>query len=421
MPVYLPGTKVPKNDPNAVVFTPEQQALRDGSAAMRKIGNQPSVQQPATPTTVPQYQPPGPGTFPGPGENPNDWPAPTTGNGSASTQGTPGPWQAQPSGQQQQQPAPPSVALPGWNQEKWDNPDHQTPKYVWGRIAAAHGDLRDPANREAAVNALLAQFPGATFNGKDKVQIPGFSMPIDIFGNATGGDFTPQWLDLAVEQAAGAGGAAGGAAGAAGASGAAGGAGGAGGGWSSWTSSTTGAPNPNAALYQQRIMELLNTDQTVTPESLAETPEAQAAALTRQRAEERQRGQLMERASVDGYSGGAVEGELAGIRQGLAEHEIGLMADLAGQKMLQNREKLIQGIQFAQADNQFDKAQELSRQLAELDAAIQRQSISAGQSEGAAERALRRELGLLGIGYNYDALGAGLNQQATLALLDGFQ
>jgi hypothetical protein len=82
----------------------------------------------------------------------------------------------------------------GWDATKWQNGDHQTPKYVAGRIMAEAGDLRDPANRAKVLANLQAAYPGTTdVNGKDKVNIPGVGV-VDIFGNATGGEFRPQWL-----------------------------------------------------------------------------------------------------------------------------------------------------------------------------------------------------------------------------------
>ncbi len=343
------------------------------------------------------------------------------------------------------------TAYAGWDQAKWDDPNHQTLKYQVGRLMSAYGDMANEANRNAFIQALQKQFPGAEFNGKDKIRIPGtgegYGNWIDVFGAAGAGEYRPQWLDTSYEPGganyqAPAGGTTGGflpptspAA-------------------SSWTdpnqspgegwvrtasgawvpsnhpqaagilassSTTTQGPNPNRKAYQDRIAELLETPLTVDAASLAETPEAQAAQMARQRSEERMRGQLMERAAVDGYTGGAVDAEMAGIRQGLAENEIGLMAELATSKMMENRERVLAAIQLAQSDNNFEQEQALRRELAALDAAIQRESISAGLTDNAADRGLRRELGLLGIGYNYDALQAQMNQAAMQAMLDGYR
>jgi hypothetical protein len=67
---------------------------------------------------------------------------------------------------------------------------------------AEAGDLRDPANRAKVLANLQAAYPGTTdVNGKDKVHIPGVGV-VDIFGNATGGEFRPQWLPEEVGGAA---------------------------------------------------------------------------------------------------------------------------------------------------------------------------------------------------------------------------
>lgn len=326
-------------------------------------------------------------------------------------------------------PSPSTAAPAGWDQTKWDNPEHTTPKYVVGRLGTAFGDLRDEGNRNAFIAAVQQAYPGTTFNGKDTLTIPGAAedgsdLHIDVFRGASVGEYGLQWIDKDIEareRAAQQAAAGGWLPPAPAAVPGAGGGGGGGFSTSSGSLSTSLAPNPNRAAYQARIAELLQTPLTVSADDLALTPEAQAAQLTRQRAEERMRGQLAERAEFEGYSGGAVDAELQGIRGDLAENEIRFMADLAMQKMAENREQLMAGISFAQADNNVELEAQLRRELANLDAAIQRESIAAGLQTSAADNALRRELGLLGIGYNYDALQAQMNQSATEAMLRGFR
>lgn len=63
----------------------------------------------------------------------------------------------------------------GFDQTKWANADHQTPKYVLGRITnsyAQNGKI-DMAGMEKAFADIQKAYPGATWNGKDKVTIPG--------------------------------------------------------------------------------------------------------------------------------------------------------------------------------------------------------------------------------------------------------
>lgn len=178
-----------------------------------------------------------------------------------------------------------------------------------------------------------------------------------------------------------------------------------------------GLSNPNNALYQQMIAQLLNTPQTVDAESLQNTPEAQAQRLASQRAEERGRAQIAERLAAQGVptSSGAMDTDIAALRQQRAEGDTNFIGQLAVTKMQQNRESLVQGIQFAMQDGQFDKAQALQLQLADLDAALKREGMALTASEGNANRDISR----LQLGYNYDALQAQLNQQALLAALQG--
>lgn len=85
-------------------------------------------------------------------------------------------------------------AFSGWDQAKWADPNHQTPKYVVGRIMASHPN--SPEGRAAMIADIQKAYPGSQFNGKDKMTIPGLGT-IDIFGAAGAGEFRPQWIDEA--------------------------------------------------------------------------------------------------------------------------------------------------------------------------------------------------------------------------------
>jgi hypothetical protein len=80
--------------------------------------------------------------------------------------------------------------LRGWDETKWNDPNHQTPKYVIGRIlgeaSGGTGELKDAAQRDMAVKNILAAYPGATFDGKDKITMPDGGV-IDIFEGAGSG------------------------------------------------------------------------------------------------------------------------------------------------------------------------------------------------------------------------------------------
>lgn len=81
----------------------------------------------------------------------------------------------------------------GWDQTKWNDPNHQSPKYAVGRILVAAGDLRNPANRQKAISDIQKAYPGAQFNGKDKISIDGGKTWVDIFGGASSGIYSPAW------------------------------------------------------------------------------------------------------------------------------------------------------------------------------------------------------------------------------------
>jgi len=76
------------------------------------------------------------------------------------------------------------AAPSGWDQAKWDNPSHQTPKYVGGRIFS-NFDANDPAQVSAAAAEVAKAYPGAQFNGKDKIRLP-WGEVIDFVENASG-------------------------------------------------------------------------------------------------------------------------------------------------------------------------------------------------------------------------------------------
>lgn len=83
----------------------------------------------------------------------------------------------------------------GWDPAKWANPNHQSPKYAVGRIIVANGDMKDPGNRQKAIADIQRAYPGATYNGKDRVTIPGVGT-IDIFQDASSGMWGPAWQPM---------------------------------------------------------------------------------------------------------------------------------------------------------------------------------------------------------------------------------
>jgi len=82
-------------------------------------------------------------------------------------------------------------APPGFDPEKWADPNHQTPKYAVTRILNQFGGT--PEGVAKAMPDLEKAYPGATFNGKDKVTIPGVGT-IDVVKAAGLGGQGLQWI-----------------------------------------------------------------------------------------------------------------------------------------------------------------------------------------------------------------------------------
>jgi hypothetical protein len=106
--------------------------------------------------------------------------APTPGrpyvpSGNANTDGYPMPQITQ---------MPQAGAMPGWDSKKWSDPNHQTPKYVVGRL------LQDipprTQNMAMAVARIAAAYPGARQIGPGDVSIPGVGT-VDILQAAGAG------------------------------------------------------------------------------------------------------------------------------------------------------------------------------------------------------------------------------------------
>lgn len=92
-------------------------------------------------------------------------------------------------------------ALSGWDPNKWVNASHTTPKYVIGRILSRYPPTVEGLKQ--AIPELQAAFPGLTFNGKDKIVVPGLGpQGIDVLQAASTGGVAWQWIDTDAEAAA---------------------------------------------------------------------------------------------------------------------------------------------------------------------------------------------------------------------------
>lgn len=307
----------------------------------------------------------------------------------------------------------------GWDAQKWSDPQHQTPKYVMGRILSSY-NLGDPAQLQAAVDDITRAYPGAQYLGADSIRMP-WGETIDIvrdYGGENGISYRVEGADQGVDPAAAAA-------------------------ESSWASPTAGMttnygasnapavptstgaqpasgvdPTMDAAM-REAIMKLL-TPEEVNPETLRNSPQFQAVQLAGQRAEERQRAQNAERASLEGWNdSGGWESDILGLQQARGEFEAGELGNLASEEVAARRQEITQGIQFAMANNQFALAQSLQRELAALDAQIKREGLSQQNSQFFSDLNERARQHGLNLGFNYTSLQTQANRDALLAALGG--
>ena len=83
--------------------------------------------------------------------------------------------------------------MAGWDQTNWDDPNMQTPKYVVGRILSNYTPTIEGLGQ--AMAEIQQAYPGAEFDGKDKITIPGLGT-IDALVNAGGENSSWGWQDL---------------------------------------------------------------------------------------------------------------------------------------------------------------------------------------------------------------------------------
>lgn len=179
----------------------------------------------------------------------------------------------------------------------------------------------------------------------------------------------------------------------------------------------TPAANDIQSAFQSALMEMLQRRPGVSAESLRTGPQFQAYQMGSQRASERDLADAAERAAYEGYSdSGAAETERAGIRQQRGEGEAAFLGNLAVTEMAAQRQELQFALQTAAALGDAEATRELQRELADLDAAIQRERIGFSYDQANLQAALDREH----TGFNYDQLQALLNERAANAALEPF-
>jgi hypothetical protein len=197
--------------------------------------------------------------------------------------------------------------------------------------------------------------------------------------------------------------------------------------------------SPIQGAFQDSLLSVLQ--QTQQPVSLTDPNLQSLSDLNRlgaQRATERARAAMAERAAASGTSGSGgfdrgVERLLNQEGRAVTEFDTNLIRG----EQLRRQQQLMQALQLAQATGNQEAARRLQTQLALLSEATSESQFGRelGFREGALEQqgqlgrgdlALRLLLGLMGNQYNYDALGssnafrmADLNQNYLQSLLSG--
>ena len=177
---------------------------------------------------------------------------------------------------------------------------------------------------------------------------------------------------------------------------------------------TGGAPTQQNLddATRQKLLDLMNPTATDAA-TLATSPDAEAERDQSQRSAEAATAQAAEQAARNGTSGsGGAAGIARGITQTQGANDTQFLGQLAQQKTAQD----IQNTQFAltqaQQSGQFDQAQALQQQLAQLQA-----STSTGIANIGANAQIAANQN--NVGFQYAQLQQQANQNALLALLSG--
>ena len=161
-----------RNSPEAKAFRETGQPATARAAVVDQLGGGGGATSPTVPGSAPA--PPGGG-----------------GGGAAGAPADPSGWDTDGYAAPQFTPQAAGEAPPGWDAGKWGDTSHQTPKYAVGRILSGFPPTVDGLAQ--AAEQVAKAYPGATFNGKDKLSIPGVGT-IDVLKGASQGGEAWQWM-----------------------------------------------------------------------------------------------------------------------------------------------------------------------------------------------------------------------------------
>lgn len=274
-------------------------------------------------------------------------------------------------------PAPPaattnysSTAPAGWDQGKWANAEHQTPKYAVGRILSQY--TPSPEGLQSALAEIQALFPGTKILGTDGLYIPGVGT-IDVGGNFNDdiqGNENWWWgaeLDAngnPYPDAGGAGGAAGGAG--AGASGLSGGAGGTG----------SGSMQTGYDGLVQQLQQFINQSPVDVSTNPAYRGAIDAYNLQAQRGKETERNAIAERMAASGQTNsGAYDAQLLKAEQGAGEAKAAFAGDLGYRALESQRDDILQALQIGAGLMTAEQEMALREKLGMINAELSQQQI----------------------------------------------
>lgn len=284
----------------------------------------------------------------------------------------------------------------GWSADNWANPNMQTPKYAIGRILSNYPSTVEGLSQ--AMAEIQKAYPGTVWNGKDTITVPGLGS-IDVLAGAGAPGSSWWWGDLSQ---------------------------GGGGGGQMPTSTLGGLSqalsvgnggsiplgntrmdtgalprDPMQDAYRSQVMRLLQRNpEDITLEETARLPQAQAYRAAAERGRrERLAGEQERLASQGLEQSGAADAALASGYQDMAQNVSSYNANLMGEELTARRAELQSAIQTAQQWGLADEANQLQRQLANLDA--QMRMVGYG---------IQRELGLGGLSLDAQRI-ANQNQQ----------
>jgi len=246
-------------------------------------------------------------------------------------------------------PKPSGSAMPGWDQGKWADAAHNTPKYVVGRILSGYPTT--PAGIQQAMSQILAAFPGASFDGKDILTIPGVGS-IDVLTGASVGGTGFAWQPTTDENGNPLSDASGG--------------GGAGGGGGSYGDS-----------IRSKIMQLINQPATDVDTNPVFQGAIGAYDTQQQRNASRERNAIAERMAASGTNtGGGFDDRILGAEQARGENTATFSGNLAVRELERQRDEIMQALNMGVGLMTEEMRLALSEKLGMLNASLQQQQIT---------------------------------------------